>query len=263
MILTAEKLTYKVGKSIIVEDISFSIPKGAFTCILGANGAGKSTILKLICGLIKASSGNVYIDKVGAGSARPHKNISEYTKKELATKLAYVPQTAPFDFNFTVEDYIMSGRYPHQSPFSGISADDKSVVNEVINRTGLGKLRARDMSTLSGGERQRVMIATALAQQTEILLLDEPSIFLDPKSSLEILSLLRQIHAEGITLVMVTHDINHALLCGTDFMGIKGGRLLFHEKDLTGGGLLEELFESSFHRLEDGGMKLIFPRMQI
>lgn len=249
--IEAKNLSYRIGGHNIVEDVSFHIERASFTCLMGPNGAGKSTIIKLLCGLLRQSAGSIGI--IG-------KNICDYKKKELASIMAYVPQLVSADIHFSVEEYIMTGRYPHQSPLKGISPEDIEVVENVLEATSLQNMRNRDMSTLSGGERQRAVIAAALAQKTDILLLDEPTIYLDPKSSMDILELLAKIHTGGKTVLMVTHDINQALMFGSSFLGIKNGRIAFHESFLTDISKLDELFDIPFNSIGGGKQLQILPR---
>jgi iron complex transport system ATP-binding protein len=240
-----ENITYTIGKTKILENISFLINSGDFMCFMGANGAGKSTIIKILNGLLPPSFGLVSIGG---------KNISSYKKRELATLLAYVPQFSPKDIHYSVEEYILFGRYPHQKPFSGVSLEDKEAVEKALEATSLKDKRTRDIGTLSGGEFQRVIIAAALTQDTPILLLDEPTIYLDPKSSMQILEILAKIHAGGKTIVMVTHDINQALMFGTRFIGVKDGKIFFDElnvETLIDSGKLDNLFDINFYRVEN------------
>jgi iron complex transport system ATP-binding protein len=250
--IDVNNLTYKIGKRNIVDNVSFSIGKGDFVCFMGANGAGKSTIIKLLCNLLTPSSGSIDITQ---------KNIGDYTRKELAALMAYVPQFSPNDIHFSVEEFVATGRYPHQSAFQGVTDEDEEIVEWAMELTSVRDMRARDISTLSGGEHQRVMIAAALAQDTPILLLDEPTIYLDPKSSMNILELLRQIHAGGTTIAMVTHDINQALMFGTKFIGVKDGKLIFTETNIKNLGL-DELFDMQFHRIEVDGRMQILPNIK-
>lgn len=252
--IEVKNLSYAAGRNIILNDISLSVCEGQFACIAGPNGAGKSTLVKLICGLMRIQKGGVAV------AGRP---VGTYGRKELATLVGYVPQSFSSTGSFTVEEYIMTGRYPYQTVFGGITPKDTAVVERVIETTGLEKLRGRDMDTLSGGERQRVMIATALVQETDILALDEPTIFLDPRSSLEILLLLQSIHRQGITIIMVTHDINQALLFGSSFIGLRNGAVHFQDGDikrLIDGGCFNSLFDMSFYEVihpEDGTIQLL------
>jgi iron complex transport system ATP-binding protein len=190
------------------------------------------------------------------------KCITGYSKKQLASLISYVPQFSPHDIHFSVEEYVSTGRYPHQSALRGVSAKDKETVERAMEITSIKNMRDRDISTLSGGERQRVMIAAALAQETEILLLDEPTIYLDPKSSMDVLELLAKIHADGTTVIMVTHDINQALMFGTGFIGIKEGKIIFNETSsemLADSGKLDELFDMCFCRIKSDGTPQILP----
>ena len=247
-VISVTDLTYKANKQKIVDNISFFINRGDFTCFMGPNGAGKSTVIKLLCGLLKPYSGIASV--MG-------KEIGAYNRKKLAALISYVPQFSSGSIHFSVEEYIATGRYPHQDMLRGVSFKDKECVAYAMEVTSVIKMRNRDISTLSGGERQRVMIAAALAQEADILLLDEPTIYLDPKSSMDILELLAKIHACGTTVVMVTHDINQALMFGTGFIGIKKGAILFSETNpekLADSGKLDELFDTRFYKTQSCGI---------
>jgi len=199
----------------ILKDISFEVTQGQFLTVAGPNGAGKTTLLNLLCGLLSAKAGSIKID------AEP---IESYSVKKLAQKLAFVRQEFVPVFNFTVAQVVSMARTPYLGTFGFESQADKKFINEALEMTDTAMFSSRPLVELSGGERQRVFIARALAQNTAILLLDEPTSFLDLKHQVGIYDLLKAMQLEkGKTIVAVTHDINLAaqyadvtLLLGAD-----------------------------------------------
>lgn len=199
----------------ILKDISFEVAPGTFLAIAGPNGAGKTTLLNLLCRVLTADSGSIKIDSLP---------IASYSVKELARKMAVVRQEFIPVFDFTVAQLVSMARTPYLGPFGFESRADKKYVDEALEVTATAQFRTRPLAELSGGERQRVFIARALAQDTPILLLDEPTSFLDLKHQVGIYDLLKAMQIEqGKTIVSVTHDINLAaqyadaiLLLGSD-----------------------------------------------
>jgi iron complex transport system ATP-binding protein len=210
---------------------------------MGASGAGKTTLLKLADGLIKPSAGKISIFG---------KDLKNYKRKELARLLSYVPQFAPFETRLTTEEYLVTARFAFMNIFGNLTKTDREHIEKAMLLTGTGDLRFRDISTLSGGEMRRVMIAAALAQSPQIILLDEPTVYLDPKASMDILLLLQSIYQSGITVITVTHDVNQALLFGSDFAGLKNGGIFFHEnnvKKILDKALIDALFDMRFYQV--------------
>jgi iron complex transport system ATP-binding protein len=202
-------------QSRILENLSFEVMPGSFLGVAGPNGAGKTTLLNLLCGLLSPAAGSITIDTADIGS---------YCVRELARKVAVVRQEFVPVFDFTVEETVMMARTPYLGMFGFEGKADREIVTEAIKATDTTKFASRPLGSLSGGERQRVFIARALAQDTEILLLDEPTSFLDFKHQVGIYDLLKATQLEkGKTIVAVTHDINLAtqycdeiLLLGAD-----------------------------------------------
>ncbi len=189
------------GKSVL-ENLSLEIEKGQIISILGPNGSGKSTLLKILSRNLKPDKGSVYLDG---------HNLIELSAKVVARKMAVLPQSPEAPKDLTVRDLVEYGRYPHQKWWQGRSGEDDECVNWALQQTGLEEMSGRIVSTLSGGERQRVWIAMALAQKPEVLLLDEPTTYLDICHQLEIMELLAEFNrVHQITVAMVLHDINHA-----------------------------------------------------
>jgi iron complex transport system ATP-binding protein len=186
----------------VVGDVSLDVSSSDRLGILGPNGSGKTTLLKLLAGILTPTSGTVTLD----GS--PMRSLS---RRDVARRIAVVPQHTHPAFDYTVLELVLMGRYPHLGAFEVESAADLEVAREALSATGTHEFAARPFSTLSGGEQQRVVIASALAQQADLLLLDEPTASLDPGYQLEIASLLRRLHKQrGVGIVMATHDLNLA-----------------------------------------------------
>lgn len=216
--LGTEQLNIGYADTLIVNNLNLSIPEGKITALVGSNGSGKSTILKTMARLMKPSSGAVLLDG---------KSIHSQPTKDVAKQLAILPQTPTAPDGLTVTELIGFGRSPHQRGFGSISAQDREVIEWAINVTGLGAFRDRAIDQLSGGQRQRAWIAMALAQQTDILFLDEPTTFLDMAHQLEVLQLLQKLNEEeGRTIVMVVHDLNHATRYAQHMVAIKSGTVV-------------------------------------
>ena len=214
-IIEVENLSFGYCAGEILKDLNFEVMPGKFVGIAGPNGAGKTTLLNLLCGLLKPKVGSIKID-----AAR----IESYSVKKLAQKVAVVRQEFVPVFDFTVAEMVSMARTPYLGTFGFESKADKKFVAEALEMTDTAQFASRPLAQLSGGERQRVFIARALAQNTAILLLDEPTSFLDLKHQVGIYDLLKRMQQEyGKTIVAVTHDINltiqyadEALLLGAD-----------------------------------------------
>ncbi len=202
----------------VLEGVSVQVAKGAIVGLLGPNGSGKTTLLRLFAGMLTPDAGRVFVD------GRP---LTEIGRRELARRLAVVPQDTHSTFDFNVLDMVLMGRYPHLGPFALEGADDLRIARDALAATGTAALESRAFSTLSGGERQRVVIASALAQSTDVLLLDEPTASLDLGYQLEVAALLKQVNREhGTTLVIATHDLNLAAALCEQIVLLKQGRVV-------------------------------------
>lgn len=201
-IVEINSLQISFANQIVLQNLSFSIAKGEILTILGANGCGKSTLLRALAGILVGDCGEVLLEG---------KSLDTYSSHELAKKLAFLPQTTEVPTDLTVEEWVYCGRYPYQKWWKPASEKDRQVVTRCLQDMRVWHLRHRQVRHLSGGERQRVRIAMALAQEPEILILDEPTTYLDLCHQLEVMELLRRInHLQKITVVMVLHDINQA-----------------------------------------------------
>ncbi|NBD25561.1 ABC transporter ATP-binding protein [Paenibacillus glycinis] len=203
---------------LIVEDLNITIPKEKITALVGANGSGKSTILKTMARLMSPSAGTVMLDG---------KSIHKQSTKEVAKQLAILPQNPTAPDGLTVAELVSYGRFPYQSGFGSLNKEDRSIINWAVERTGLIEFKDRPIDRLSGGQRQRAWIAMALAQQTDLLFLDEPTTYLDMAHQLEVLELLHQLNATaGRTIIMVVHDLNHASRYAQHMVAIKKGEVV-------------------------------------
>lgn len=216
--ISTKNLNISYGNLDIVKDLNLDIPKGKITTIIGSNGCGKSTILKTIARIIQAKSGDIFVNNI---------NIKERSPKDLAKVMAVLPQSPQAPSGLTVEELIAYGRFPHQKGFGKMRKEDEDIVTWALKSTGIEEFRDRPIEALSGGQRQRALIAMALAQQTEILILDEPTTYLDLAHQLEILKLLEELNKkQGTTIVMVIHELNNAARFADNMIGVKKGQVV-------------------------------------
>lgn len=221
---------------LIVQDLNISIPPGMITALVGANGSGKSTILKTMARILQPKNGNVLLDG---------RSIHKQSTREVAKQLAILPQNPTAPEGLTVYELISYGRFPHQKGFGGLKAEDRKVIDWAIEATRMQEFSDRALEHLSGGQRQRAWIAMALAQETDILFLDEPTTFLDMAHQLEVLQLLEELNAEsGRTIVMVVHDLNHAARYAHHMIAIKQGKAVAQGKpeEVVTSEVLREVF---------------------
>ncbi|KJL48454.1 putative siderophore transport system ATP-binding protein YusV [Microbacterium hydrocarbonoxydans] len=238
-LLAAESLVAGYGGRTIVDDVDLELPAGRITVIVGANACGKSTLLKTMSRLITPESGAVVLDG---------KKISEVHTKELARTLGLLPQQPIAPEGIAVADLVGRGRHPHQKLFRSWTAEDDRAVVEALEATGTADLADRSVDELSGGQRQRVWIAMALAQETDILLLDEPTTFLDVAHQIDVLDVLADLNQRrGTTIVMVLHDLNLAIRYADTLVAVKDGRIhaMGAPDDIVTSELIEEVFDLS------------------
>ena len=206
------------GRELIIRDLSVSIPEKKITTVIGPNGCGKSTLVKTIARILQVRCGSVFLDG---------KAIHTQDTRELAKQLAVLPQSADAPAGLTVAELVSYGRFPYRRGMGTLSRTDYEYVRWAIDVTGLGGLKDRPIGTLSGGQRQRAWIAMALAQGTGIVVLDEPTTYLDMAHQLEILLLLQRLNREeGRTIVMVLHDLNHASRFSDFLIAMRDGRVV-------------------------------------
>ncbi|WP_333309977.1 ABC transporter ATP-binding protein [Microcoleus sp. N9_A2] len=201
----------------IIRDLNLAIPTGQISALVGANGCGKSTLLRGLARLLKPYHGTVYLDST---------SIFKLSTKEVAQQLGILPQGPVAPEGLTVRDLVAQGRYPYQNWLQQWSAKDETIVQQALLITDLLELADRALDTLSGGQRQRAWIAMALAQDTDILLLDEPTTFLDLAHQIEVLDLLYELNqSQGRTIVMVLHDLNQACRYADYLVAVKDGQI--------------------------------------
>ncbi|MGA4944248.1 ABC transporter ATP-binding protein [Streptomyces cinereoruber] len=235
--LRAEDLTLSYDRRAVATSLSVDIPDHSFTVIVGPNACGKSTLLSALARMLTPKAGQVYLD----GAA-----ISSYRSREVARRLGLLPQSSSAPGGITVGDLVARGRYPHQRLLKQWSAEDEAAVTEAMRQTGVLDLADRPVDDLSGGQRQRVWLSMVLAQQTSVLLLDEPTTFLDIAHQVEVLDLCAELHARrGHTVVAVLHDLNQACRYATHLIVMRPGGVVAAQGD-PAGVMTAELVEDVF-----------------
>lgn len=257
--LRAEAVTLGYDKRVISEGLTLAVPDGSFTVIVGANGCGKSTLLRGLARLLRPSVGAVHLD----GQA-----IQRYSSKEVARRLGLLPQAQVAPDGITVADLVARGRYPHQSLLRQWTRDDEEAVREALAATSTEDLAERLVDELSGGQRQRVWLAMALAQRTEILLLDEPTTYLDIAHQVEVLDLCDRLRLERRhTLVAVLHDLNLACRYATHLVAMKDGVVVAEgaPADVITEALVEDVYGLACRVVPDPecGTPLVIPRKNV
>ena len=215
--LRAERLTLTYDRTEVIGDLSVAIPPGSFTVIIGPNACGKSTLLRGLSRLMSPARGSVVLD----GRA-----ISAYSAKEVARRLGLLPQSAIAPDGITVADLVSRGRFPHQHLIRRWTDADEQAVIDALEATGTRELSARPVDALSGGQRQRVWVAMVLAQQTDLLLLDEPTTFLDVTHQVELMELFASLNGAGRTVVAVLHDLNQAARYASHVIAMRDGTII-------------------------------------
>ncbi|WP_275257534.1 ABC transporter ATP-binding protein [Citrobacter farmeri] len=214
MSISAENITWKVGKKVIVNNVSLNVEPGKTVGLLGPNGCGKSSLLRILAGLRRPDAGNVTLDG---------KSIARIPKKQLACRVAFVEQHGMTDANMRVRDVVKLGRIPHHSPFSNWSTRDEETVNEALQRVDMLEKCEQGWLSLSGGERKRVHIARALAQAPTEILLDEPTNHLDIHHQMQLMHLISEL---PVTSIVAIHDLNHASMFCDSLMVMQRGQIV-------------------------------------
>ncbi|MFC5529039.1 ABC transporter ATP-binding protein [Cohnella yongneupensis] len=217
--LRTTDLSLGYGNRQIVKLLNVEVPDGQITALVGANGSGKSTILKSMARILNPVNGGVFLDG---------KLIHRQPTKEVAKQLAILPQNPTSPEGLTVRELVSFGRYPHQKGFGNLSAEDNRMIDWALHATNMAEFSDRSVDQLSGGQRQRAWIAMSLAQGTDVLLLDEPTTFLDMAHQIEVMSLLEKLNREQHrTIIMVVHDLNHAARYAQHLIALKQGTVLY------------------------------------
>ncbi|MGW2474304.1 ABC transporter ATP-binding protein [Streptomyces sp. NPDC001665] len=252
--LAARNIRVGYGGRTVIDGLDVEIPTGVVTTIIGPNGCGKSTLLRTLTRLLKPAGGAVVLDG---------EDIASLRTRDVAKKLGLLPQAPVAPEGLTVSDLVARGRHPHQSWLRQWSSDDADVVRRALALTGVADLADRPVDSLSGGQRQRVWISMTLAQGTDLLLLDEPTTYLDLAHAIDVLDLVDDLHESGCTVVMVLHDLNLATRYSDNLVVMRDGSVLAqgHPRDVITAELLEDAFGLRAMVIDDpvGDRPLIVP----
>ena len=217
MEIEVQNLTFSYGKQPVLQDVSFSVQKGTLTAVLGANGAGKSTLFRCLLGFLTPQAGEIRL------SGRP---LSAYSRREAAGKLAYIPQSLEPIFNYTVLDTVLMGTTGTMNVLQRPGRRQQETAMQALQRLGIEALAQRGIGTISGGERQLALIARALVQNSEILIMDEPTASLDYGNSFRVMQRIESLSASGYSVIFSTHEPNQAFRYATKVLALKDGRVL-------------------------------------
>ncbi|MGV0398185.1 ABC transporter ATP-binding protein [Corynebacterium suicordis] len=252
--LQAKNIRVAYGNKVIIEDLSLQIPDGEFTVIVGPNACGKSTLLKALSRMVEPVRGEVLLDG---------KPVGELPPKEVARQMSLLPQSPVAPEGIVVEDLVGRGRYPHQGFFKQWSSEDERKVKEAMARAHVEELAQRYVTELSGGQRQRVWISLVLAQDAPIVLLDEPTTYLDIAHQVEVLNLARALQREGFTVVAVLHELTLAFRYATNLVMMKEGAIVAEGQvnDVVTPELMEDVYGLRCELLHDprSGRPIVVP----
>ena len=242
--LGAEGVTVGYADRVVLDNLDVAIPTGVITTVIGPNGCGKSTLLRTLSRLLKPRQGTVLLDG---------HDIARLKTKDVAKRMGLLPQTPIAPEGLTVADLVARGRHPHQSWVRQWSSDDADVVAEALRMTGVADLAHRPVDSLSGGQRQRVWISMTLAQGTDLLLLDEPTTYLDLAHAIDVIDLVDDLHEGGCTVVMVLHDLNLAVRYSDNLIVMKSGSIVAqgHPSEVITSELLLDTFGLQARVIDD------------
>lgn len=238
--LEVERYSVSLGGREILRNITFSVSPRERVAVIGPNGAGKTTLLKGLCRIQGGGRGRIRLGGLP---------LERFQQLDLARRLAYVPQAEGGSAPYTVREFVEMARYPHLGPLAPVRGLDRTAIDQALRETGIVSLSSRPLGALSGGERQKALLAAALAQEADILLLDEPTAFLDPPHRREILDVLARLQRDrGTTILSVTHDVNEALAHSDRVLALREGTLVFDGPSaaLASGETLRRVYEHDF-----------------
>lgn len=252
--LECRSLTVKRGGRDVLCGVDFTLRAGECWSLIGANGAGKTTLMLALLGLLPPSGGDACLDG---------RCVSRIPPRRRGRWAAYVPQTFDATLGYTVSDVVVGGRFPHLGPLAPLSTDDESRVREAMDRCGLAELRDRPVRELSAGERQKTLIAAALAQDADAMFLDEPDAALDPAHQVELVSILRDWHAAGRALVVISHDLQLPAALDGLTAALRHGRIIAAgpTADVLNPERLSAVYGAEFEALTRAdGRRIVLPR---
>ncbi|SEC03830.1 ABC transporter ATP-binding protein [Arthrobacter woluwensis] len=254
-VLAAESLSCGYSRKPVLNGLDVGIPKAAFTAIIGPNACGKSTLLRTLARLLTPQAGRVLLEQA---------DLREFSARELARRTALLPQSPVTPDAITVLDLVARGRFAHQSILSQWSREDQRAVDDALRAAGVSELRARRLDELSGGQRQRVWIALTLAQETNVLLLDEPTTYLDIAHQVEVLDLTSRLRDGGRTVVAVLHELGMAARYADHLIAMRDGRIVAEgpPRDVVTEELLRDVFDLDARVIPDPdtGVPVVLPR---
>ena len=241
MEIKSSNICVRYDKNEVLKDVSIQAKNNQFIGIIGPNGSGKSTLLKCVYRVLKPDNGAVYLDQ---------KELSSMSVKDSAKKIAVVAQHNFYNFDFKIEEVVMMGRAPHKRALERDNAEDYRIVNECIEKVGMSSFKGRSFSTLSGGEQQRIILARALAQQTDCIILDEPTNHLDIKYQLQLLDIVKHLDR---TIISAIHDLNIAAMYCDYLYAMKDGKVVASgtPREILTPDLIEQLYEVRAEVTED------------
>lgn len=252
MAIQFKQVSASYGSHVVLHDLDFNISFGESVAVVGPNGSGKSTLLKTLAGLVSGYTGSLTVEGI---------EVRDLGPKDVSKQIAFVPQSEPTLFPFTALELTLMGRLPHSPGFLD-RPDDVQIAERCLEEADALMLRNRPTTQLSGGELQRVWLARALAQESKILLLDEPTAHLDIQHALQFVGTIRKLRNRGVTTIAAVHDLNLAVRFADRVLVVKEGRLLSDTsaQDLDFRSVLPDAFGVSFHRVEDQGETWLIPR---
>ena len=244
VVLGVDKLTYSRGKHKILNSVDIFLHKSQFIGLIGPNGTGKSTLLRLMAGLLKPDSGTIFYK---------NHDLNEMSALEVAKAITYMPQSTVLDYEFTVSQLVLMGRHPHRKKWHFTQRDDELIADKAMEQTGIYHLKDRYITSLSGGERQLVFLAKAITQQSEVILLDEPTSDLDIYHQVQIAEVIQELVGEGKVVLAAIHDINLATRYCDQLMLLGNGELISRgtpEEVITNDNLLK-VFHTHTYAYDD------------